>query len=169
MWRPAGIGQNSPVHLLVVRHGKAGSRHDWDGPDEERLLSPAGWHQAGALVPLLARYPVERVLASPAVRCIQTVEPLARARDLVVESRPEIGEGHALLATRLVRALAEAEQPTVLCTHGDVIPAILEWLAEEVGVELPSEVRWAKGSTWALKVKAGQVTSATYLPPPGHT
>lgn len=157
------------MHLLVVRHGKAGSRRDWDGSDEARPLSRAGCDQADALVNRLDGYPIERVLASPAVRCIQTVEPLARARELPVESRQEIGEGHALLATRLVRALAEAEQPTVLCTHGDVIPAILMWLAEEVGLPLPAEVRWAKGSTWALKVTAGQITTATYLPPPGHT
>jgi 8-oxo-dGTP diphosphatase len=153
------------VHLVVVRHGKAGSRQDWDGPDELRPLSPAGHAQAEGLVELLAPYDIDRILSSPATRCVQTVEPLSRATGLPVEVRHEIGEGHEQLATRLLAAVAEIEQPTVLCTHGDIVPAILEWLEEEHGLALRDGPRWAKGSSWVLEVNGGRFASARYLGP----
>jgi broad specificity phosphatase PhoE len=97
------------VTLYLVRHAKAGSRRDWEGPDRDRPLSRKGRRQAEGLVELLADRPVRRVLSSPYLRCVQTVEPLAEKLGLPVEQVAALGEDAAPAeAVELLRALASS-------------------------------------------------------------
>ena len=150
---------------LLVRHGKAGSRKDWSGDDRLRPLSKPGHRQAEGLLALLVGYPITRVLSSPFVRCVQTVEPLASKLGLEVEGRPELAEAVDIAEPRrLLRELAGTT--AVFCSHGDVIPAVLEALIDEDGLRLHGPDRWPKGSTWVLEANASRFVSAQYLPPP---
>src|SRR5437588_2192990 len=102
------------MSILLVRHARAGSRKNWDGPDEERPLSKKGRRQAEGLVERLGGYPAKRVLSSPYVRCIQTVEPLAKQLGVEIEPRPELAEGAPIdAALALLRDLAGTT--AVLC------------------------------------------------------
>ena len=151
--------------VLLVRHALAGSRQDWDGPDFDRPLSKRGRAQAQSLVRLLADRPVTSVHSSPYVRCVQTVEPLAEARGLRVEPAPQLAEGAAAAdAVDFVRGLAGTG--AVLCTHGDMVPVILDALAAADGLVLPPRYPFAKGSTWELQAVDGRWVGAHYLPPP---
>jgi 8-oxo-(d)GTP phosphatase len=100
--------------LLLIRHGRAGDRDEWTGDDRRRPLDDRGWAQAAALPDLLAPYAVERVLTSPADRCVQTVQALSRARGIEIEVRDELGEdrqesdGAALVQQMLGTAVAVA-------------------------------------------------------------
>jgi phosphohistidine phosphatase SixA len=110
--------------LLVVRHADAGDKRSWKGPDLLRPLSAAGHSQAEGLVVRLEDYPIERILSSPAVRCQQTVQPLARDRYLPIESSPALGVDGSpgeLLALFWDQRLSE----TVLCGHGEMIRWLL--------------------------------------------
>ena len=154
------------VPLLLVRHAKAGSRRSWDGDDLERPLSKAGWRQAAGLVSVLKPFGPTRLLASPYVRCVQTLEPLGQKLGLDVERPDELAEGRTDKAVVLVRSLADG--PTVaLSTHGDIVPAILNTLADEDSMKLVHPPTWPKGSTWVLHVKGDRFVRAEYLPPPG--
>lgn len=144
--------------VLLVRHGDAGDRDDWDGPDHLRPLTRRGISQAEALVAALAGFPVERVLSSPFLRCTQTVEPLSRDRGTGVEPSDALAEGNGRAALELVQGLAGA--PVVLCTHGDVIGELLETMP------VPRRPRMQKGSVWILEAEAGAYAGARYLPPP---
>jgi broad specificity phosphatase PhoE len=152
--------------LLVVRHGRAGSRRRWEGPDVERPLSGRGQKQALALVDQLQPYAPKRILTSPFVRCVQTVEPLAREVGLAVETTDALAEG---ASPGTVSALvADVRGSTaVLCTHGDVIGVLLDVLVGADGIDLPDELPCAKGSTWVLDEHAGRYAGARYLAPPG--
>ena len=153
------------MSLLLVRHALAGSRQDWDGPDFDRPLSKRGQAQAESLVRLLVDRPVTSVHSSPYLRCVQTVEPLAQARGLRVEPAPQLAEGAAVVdAVGLVRALAGVG--AVLCTHGDMIPVILDALAAADGLPIPARYPFEKGSTWELEAVEGRWVAARYLPPP---
>jgi 8-oxo-dGTP diphosphatase len=103
--------------MLLVRHAWAGDRDEWDGDDRERPLDERGQAQARELVERFAGYPVEAILTSPYRRCVETVEPLARARGLDVELRTELGEERQEAeGAGLVRSLAGSD--VVVCGHG---------------------------------------------------
>lgn len=152
--------------MLLVRHAKAGEREKWDGPDHLRPLSKKGLAQAARLADELAGHGVTRVVSSPYVRCVETVEPLARALGLGVEESDGLAEGaSADHIAGLLHALRN--ETAVLCTHGDVIPTLLDFLARRDGLRLPPAFPCAKGSTWVLHAGGdGRYTRAEYLPAP---
>lgn len=151
--------------VLLIRHAHAGSRHDFDLPDDARPLSARGVKQAAGLVDVLLGYSPQRILSSPAIRCIETVAPLAGALHVKVEEEQSLAEGAGLAALVLVRSVAH--EKIALCTHGDVIPEILVALADEDHLDLGPSPRQAKGSVWVLETQGGRFVKAAYLPPPG--
>lgn len=151
--------------LLLVRHAVAADRHSWDGDDEGRPLKRRGRRQADALVGLLADVELTRVLSSPSVRCIETVTPLAEARGLVVERCDDLAEGSTHAAVALVRSLLGTD--AALCSHGDVIPRVLEHFVVHDGLDLGHDPRWAKASTWVIEDDGERVVKAFYRDPPG--
>jgi 8-oxo-dGTP diphosphatase len=60
-------------------------KQTWSGPDRRRPLSSHGQQEAAGLLIQLHQEPITRIVSSPALRCQQTVWPLARQRRLVVE------------------------------------------------------------------------------------
>ena len=78
--------------ILLVRHASAGDRYELEGDDRLRPLDERGRRQADELVELLEQYEVTRLLSSPSLRCVQTVEPFAEARGLGIEIRDELSE-----------------------------------------------------------------------------
>src|SRR5581483_2201998 len=128
--------------VYVIRHGKAGDRSKWDGPDHLRPLSRAGDAQAAALADLLADLGVERVLSSHFARCEQTVRPLADRLGVEIEHSDALVEGAS--ARDAIELLDKIMGETVVvCTHGDVIGNVLDHLARH-GVALDDD-RMQKG------------------------
>ena len=154
--------QAAPAYL--VRHAKAGDRNAWSGDDLSRPLSKYGRRQAKALVSVLSTNVIERILSSSAIRCVETVRPLADQRGLPIEPRDELLEG-APLAGLLVLLDELRAIPPVLCGHGDLIPAVIEHL-EARGALIGPDRGWKKGSVWVLEREAGMVVRASYIPPP---
>ncbi len=152
-----------PVTVSLVRHAKAGSRHAWHGRDRLRPLSQAGRAQAGGLVEAFGGRPLDRLLSSPYLRCVETVEPLALSRGLAIETTEALAEGAPVEdALRLIEETARGGN-AALCTHGDVLSGVMRRLAED-GVSLEGRVDWKedfrKGSVWHLGLRAGTVVSA---------
>ena len=154
------MSTDGPSRVLLVRHAEAGDRERWTGDDRVRPLTRRGWRQAQALAERLRDAPLTRILSSPYVRCVQTVEPLAAARGLAVETTDDLAEGAG--HRPVLRLLAEVGD-AALCTHGDVLQDVLEWL-ERHGVVLDGGM--AKGSMWMLDTVHGEVVAARYLSPP---
>ncbi|HEV3226795.1 MAG TPA: histidine phosphatase family protein [Acidimicrobiales bacterium] len=152
--------------VYLVRHADAKSRANWAGDDEKRPLTRKGQTQASGLVDLLRHARVRRILSSPAVRCVHTVEPLASKQGVDIEETDLLLEGaDAGVAYDLLRAAADAKGDAVLCTHGDLVPELLR-LASRDGLTMVDSPRWAKGSTWAIERDGHRFTKGRYLPPP---
>lgn len=151
--------------IFLVRHGKAGSRQNWKGPDRERPLSKRGRRQADGLVDLLADRDVETIVSSPFVRCVETVRPLADKLGLPVETARELAEG-APRAEALEFVHRLVPTTAVLCSHGDMVGIILDGLAAEDGLDLPPDYPCVKGSTWELRSDGDRLVEVRYLPPP---
>jgi 8-oxo-dGTP diphosphatase len=112
------------VIVYLVRHARAGHRETWSGGDDRlRPLDERGQRQAEALVAQLDGRDFSRILSSPYARCVETVEPLAEARQLVLEPVDQLAEdaGEAA-ALELFRSLAA---PAVACVHGNLVEALL--------------------------------------------
>lgn len=153
------------THYLV-RHGNAGQRAKWTRPDELRPLTSSGRSQAEGLVALLWEADIMKILSSPYVRCVETVEPLAVVSGLPIDPTDLLAEGAGDRALEII--LDPTTPPAVLCTHGDVISDVMGTLLDR-GVPLQSrvggEIGCEKGSTWILDVDGGRVVSARYEPP----
>jgi phosphohistidine phosphatase SixA len=153
--------------LYLVRHAVAVSRSNWKGSyeDPRRPLTAKGQRQAKALVRLLGDTDTRRIWSSPAVRCVDSVIPLAETLGLEVHVTEALTEGHGVgKAVDLVHDLSTKKGSSLLCTHGDLVPEILRRLVR-AGVVLESELLFAKGSTWELLVEDGRLVSGRYHPP----
>lgn len=130
-----GVLHTFPV--VALRHGKAVSRDQWDGPDAARPLTPRGRQQAKAVVGALQAFGVRRIVSSPAVRCTKTVAPLAKAIGRKVHETELISQDAWEDGAADVRAVVgrriRARKPAVLCSHGPVLPEILTELALATG------------------------------------
>jgi phosphohistidine phosphatase SixA len=149
--------------LYLVRHAKAGSRSGWVGPDQKRPLSKGGREQADALARNMAAAPVTRVVSSPYVRCMETVSPLAEKVGVAVEPHEALAEGHTVNAA--IELLVSLPDHAVVCSHGDVIPAVVDALVRQ-GMQVQGEPDWRKGVVWVLERDGDEFVRAVALPPP---
>jgi phosphohistidine phosphatase SixA len=150
--------------FYVVRHAKAGSRGHWTGDDRQRPLSKKGIKQAEALVEILAPFPITAIYSSPFLRCVETVEPLARARKLPVKQTPSLAEGHGLAGAMELIGDPKLDE-VVLSTHGDIVWELVEELVKRRVVK-PGEGGFEKGSSWVVDVEEGSFVRARFIPAP---
>ena len=159
--------------LVLVRHGKAGSRSEWAGPDDERPLDRRGRAQAARLAEVLPAFGPVEVLTAPPLRCRQTVQPLAERLGLEVRPAPELGEegfaddpgaGLALLE-RLLEPRPDGGV-AVVSSQGGAIPSALLHLGVRWEGHGPAAGRLfppaAKGSCWVLGGRAGSLFADYY-------
>jgi 8-oxo-dGTP diphosphatase len=132
--------------VFLVRHAQAGHRGFGPG-DQERALSTSGEAQAAALVLALKATLITRLVSSPFLRCVQTLEPLAAALGVTIETTPLLAEGMPF--EPVLELLAGLPEGSVLCSHGDVIPDVVQALLRR-GLQIHGEPRWNKGSVWSL-------------------
>jgi 8-oxo-dGTP diphosphatase len=132
----------------------AGDRDKWTGDQDERPLTDLGWQQARAFADALLSDHIDALYAGPALRCRQTLEPLADRLGLAVNLRAEFGEkrawrlpdgweggpgeaahaaGLALSGIDKLRTL-HPEATIVACSHGHVIPALVAFLVAARGL-----------------------------------
>jgi 8-oxo-dGTP diphosphatase len=129
-----------------------------------RPLTKSGRRQAEALADMLDREPIDKILSSGYLRCMQTVEPLATRRKLPVEPVKELEEGAG--GESVLRLIQKFRgRNVVMCTHGDVVEELLEHLIAQ-GLVQRARANMEKGSTWVLEENDGKVTGAKYLPAP---
>lgn len=122
--------------LIIVRHAKAKPRSSWTRAEGDRPLAATGLRQAQAVSRLLTAWLPDRVLSSPWVRCVQTVRPYVKARQVKFKTVDAITERSAKRKPGKARNAVEAQfdkgKPVVLCTHRPVLPLVFEVLARHM-------------------------------------
>lgn len=138
-------GRARTIALVVLRHGKAMPHDQWDGPDHTRPLLHRGLEQAQSVAGGIAAFGPEVLVSSTAARCTATIAPTATLVGLPVKETRSIsqdaysGDGERVRAQVIKRL--EKRRTTVLCSHGPVIPQIIDAAAAVGGVSLTSELR----------------------------
>ena len=114
------------------------------------------------LLRLLRDAGIERILTSPYDRCVQTVEPLAALTGAKIEVYEDLAEESDIDAA-YVRVDSLVGSNAVVCSHGDVIPALINRMMW-AGLSLSSRFYCSKGSIWEVEVDNGKFTTAHYIP-----
>lgn len=173
--------------IELVPHCESTSPRGWTGDHDLRPLTETGMAQARALVPALGT-DVAAIYSSPALRCTQTVRPLADALGQPVLEAPELLEtrgfagprewtegvfqpigpalGGAWAAGKALKALAAMarEHPgrrVVACSHGDVIPALFAMHCAAYDSALPPIV--GRGGWYTLRFENGYLVCSSQL------
>ena len=154
--------------LILVRHGHAGSRSDWDGPDDLRPLDSRGTAEARRLAEVLPLFAPRAVLTAPPVRCRDTVAPLAACLGDDLQTLPLLGEDGfsadpeaGLAVVQRLLAPRDDGAVTVACSQGGAIPSVLMAL----GVKWEGSRSYppaAKGSVWVLGGSPGALSADYY-------
>ncbi|MDQ2756875.1 MAG: histidine phosphatase family protein, partial [Actinomycetota bacterium] len=92
--------------------------------------------QAAATGPLLAAYGVTRLISSPARRCVDTLAPYAAATATSIKVKEGLSEeGFTARPDRAphhLRRTLERGRPTAICSHGPVLPTLLDAVADQL-------------------------------------
>ncbi|WP_405773790.1 histidine phosphatase family protein [Streptomyces sp. NBC_00859] len=182
------FAETADLVIDVVPHCSSTPRDTWSGHDDARPLSEAGLRQADVLAGVLDGT-VTALFSSPALRCRQSVEALARRDGVEVTPVEGLREafgfaeprawvagpfapvggaiGGAWAAGRaagVIMDLAAGHRGghVVLCSHGDIIPATLSFLAAAYALPLPGLV--PRGGWYRLRVRSGRPVISSHRP-----
>jgi 8-oxo-dGTP diphosphatase len=127
-------GRARTFAIIALRHGKA-EPDSPDGTDASRPLASRGAAQAASVAHGIAAYRPAVLLSSPAVRTLATIAPTARVTGLDVTESTAISESKATpdAVAALVGTLVERAQTTVLCSHGPVLPWVVQAAVDAAG------------------------------------
>jgi phosphohistidine phosphatase SixA/8-oxo-dGTP pyrophosphatase MutT (NUDIX family) len=149
------IENPTSARLYVVRHGNAGVRSKWKGPDKNRPLTGKGREQALQMADFMARHPVSEIVSSPALRCVQTAKALAAALGLEAVTTKKLKEKMTIDAINdYLNTIGPGS--VVLITHKGWIGPLIKDL-DNRGVRLRGPRRWPKASIWVFDMADGQI------------
>lgn len=149
--------------IFLIRHAHAGKRSEWTADDRLRPLSKRGAEQAERLTTVVGDLVVGRILSSPYVRCMQTIEPLAEKFEIEIQSSEVFAEGAD--ADAAYQALLELDAfDGVACSHGDLIPRLLRRLVAD-GMDTDGPLIDQKGSMWIIEMRNSRPFMGRYVPP----
>jgi broad specificity phosphatase PhoE len=170
--------KNCTLEILV--HLEPVAREGWNGgADDQRPLNDLGMRQAERLAQEIGK--ADAVFSSSALRCRQSVEPLAKLSGVSVTTagfeetggnkapngwaRPNTEGpdplGGAYSAGAAAAALAGVLNAIpdggkgVVCSYGDIIPVLLAFLAGSYKAEMPARVN-KRGSRYTVSLNGGK-------------
>jgi 8-oxo-(d)GTP phosphatase len=146
--------------FIVLRHGNAGEKRDWQENDLLRPLDERGRAQAQRLDDVLACYGPARVISSATARCLETVLPYASRTATEVRTDWAVTVGTSKAPGDRAAELLAAGLPVLICTHGELVPELIDRACEELGAPSPDDPKLPKGGFWVLQVAGRALASA---------
>lgn len=130
-------GRARTFAIIALRHGKATPASDWPGPDATRPLLPRGERQAMSVAPGIAAFRPTKLISSTAVRCTTTIAPTARLTGLKAAQSDAISQDAYTSRGEAVQAIVakrlDQRGTTVFCSHGPVLPQIIDAVVRATG------------------------------------
>ena len=168
--------------LDIFIHMDAVGRNDWTGSGDERPLTELGRDQSERIAAQLMEAPIHGIYSSPAKRCTESLEALSGKSGLPVTVLPGFRDtlgykapagwenpdrpggdplggaasaGSAFAAFEQIRQQLPEGGRAVLCSYGDIVPALLAFLAGSNGVDMPAKTN-KKGAVYTVQIEGGK-------------
>jgi 8-oxo-dGTP diphosphatase len=155
--------------LILLRHAKAIERQEWAGEDTDRPLSSLGERQAKRLLSNFLPYAVEEIHSSSAVRCYETITPMARGlsvdfffTDSLTEEAFSKNQERPI---KYVHRLLVNDYTTMVCSHNPILPRIVSSFVDKFGVAV-EETKLEPGDAWIAHHVEREVVAIDFLPAP---
>ncbi|MEO3787891.1 NUDIX domain-containing protein [Actinocorallia sp. B10E7] len=150
--------------VIVLRHASAGEKRYWQDRDLVRPLDDRGRWEAAELSRLLRAYAPRRLVSSATARCVESLLDYASAMGVpfVAEQDFTLNSTTPERAAARFRELLGSRDGTdgnsgldglVVCTHGELIPALAR--AACPGERLPEDPSLRKASFWVFHREPG--------------
>jgi len=175
--------------LDIFIHMDAVDRKEWQGAADDRPLTDAGKRQAERIAKELGAAPVQGIFSSPALRCRQSLEPISKACNLPITVLPGFKDtlgykapagwenpdrpggdplGGAQSAGSAFAALRDIQTQVgdghaVLCSYGDIVPALLALLSGIYGIDMPARNN-KKGAVFTVQLDGETVRMSSREP-----
>lgn len=155
--------------LILLRHAKSVRRDEWKGDEGDRPLDNLGQRQAKRLLPSYLPYQIDEIHSSDAMRCLETVEPLARSLQLNIIISEDLSEyRHATRADAAfdyVQDLMESGNSTIICSHNPILPTLLKKLIGK-GTFKELDAKLNPGEAWVLHHREGDIVAIDWIAAP---
>ena len=139
--------------LIMLRHGKALERTEWQGEDEDRPLQLVGQLQSKRMLSLYQVYGVEEIHTSDAVRCLDTVALMAKSLRITPVITNAVSEytykKNKEKAIEYAKDLIKKKKQIILCSHNPVLPRMMEKLTKKIDFDYPDN-KLMPGEAWVL-------------------
>jgi 8-oxo-dGTP diphosphatase len=155
--------------IILLRHAKALKRTDWDGDDGDRPLAQLGQIQSMRMLSKYLPFGITEIHTSDAVRCYETVAPIARSLSLDKIYWSELSEyafeKDKKAAINVVNDIIESEAHAIVCGHNPVIPGIVaKFIGKKNFKELDHGLM--PGEAWILHHRDGEIIAIDWMPAP---
>lgn len=152
------VGPARTFPIVLLRHLSAGEKRSWTDSDLLRPLDETGRADALALPRVLGAYGGLRALTSAAARCTESLLPLTVECDVPMSTEGALTVGRAgggydvEEAREIIARVLDEQRPTVVCTHGELVPHLLTEVLTRLGAPLSQQRGLRKGSFWVVHV-----------------
>ena len=155
--------------IILLRHAKALKRTDWDGDDGDRPLEHRGQLQAKRLLPIYLPYGISEVHTSDALRCIETIDLMARLIEKTPIFSADLSEyGYAKdreAPLDYVQDLMDRGISAIICSHNPIIPKVVKKLVgKKYFKSMDRELEPAQAIV--LHCRAGEVIACDWIDEP---
>ena len=125
--------------FILLRHAKAVTRDEWQGEDDDRPLDSYGQDQAKRLLAMYQVFNLEQIHSSDAVRCYDTVIPIAKGLNIRLEVTGKLSEDtykkDKEKAFDYAKELMKSNESVLLCSHNPILPKMLNKLTKKSEVD----------------------------------
>ena len=155
--------------IILLRHAKALKRTEWDGDDGDRPLEHRGQLQAKRLLPIYLPYGISEVHTSDALRCIETIDIMARLIEKTPIFSADLSEyGYAKdreAPLDYVQDLMNRDISAIVCSHNPIIPKVVKKLVgKKYFKSMDRELEPAQAIV--LHCRAGEVIACDWIDEP---
>jgi len=146
--------------FILLRHAKAITRDEWQGVDDDRPLDSTGQNQASRLLSIYQVYNLEQIHTSDAVRCYDTVNPIAKAFGINLEVTGKLSEStykkDREKAFDYAKDLIKVDARILLCSHNPILPKMLNKLTKKSDIDA-DEGKLSPADGWVIHRSGNEI------------